>query len=181
MRVHRAPKWRPVGLTLDELKESVWNDFKARFVARFWEQVDRSAGDDNCWPWTGRTRKGYGYLALLGREVRATRIVWLLTYGSIGSELNACHRCDNPACVNPNHLFMGTHQENMDDMANKGRRAPALIGQKHPMAKLTDVDVREVKRLLAAGLSQHAIAAHFKVTQSTISWIATGKHWGHVA
>lgn len=181
MRLPRTPKWRAVGITLEQLKEKVWEEFQERFQRRFWAQVDRSNGDDKCWPWTGRDRKGYGYIYLLGREVRATRISWLLTYGTISSDLSACHRCDNPACVNPNHLFMGTHQENMDDMRDKGRRAPAPVGQDHPMAKLTDNDIRAIRLLLADGVSQVEIARRFTVTPSTISWIASRKHWAHVA
>ena len=179
MRVARVPAWRPVGMTISDLKDRVWCDFFIEFSARFWSFVEVTESDQ-CWIWRGQTRKGYGYFLLLGREVRATRIAILLTEGSIPDDKNACHRCDNPCCVNPSHLFLGTHQENMDDMAAKGRRAPALIGQDHKMAKLRDDDVREIKRLLSAGVSGAAIARQFNVTPSTIYWISSGRHWGHV-
>jgi len=107
-----------------------------------------------------------------------------------------CHNCpgsDNPACVNPAHLFLGTHAENMADMARKGR---AVIGPRHPSvthphrvprggnhhhAKLTEADVREIRRARAAGIPNKDIAARFGISPGNASTIAQGKSWQHVS
>lgn len=90
---------------------------------RFWLHVDKS-GD--CWLWTGATdHNGYGkvdYRTPLRRTLGAHRISWMLRYGDIPNGLKVLHKCDNPKCVNPDHLFLGTHQDNMDDMVAKGRQ-----------------------------------------------------------
>jgi hypothetical protein len=93
---------------------------------RFWAKVDKSAGADACWAWTGKARSQYGYGAFNvgGRMVGAHRLAWELTNGVIAGGMHVCHRCDNPLCCNPGHFFLGTAQDNMDDMSAKGRRAP---------------------------------------------------------
>jgi hypothetical protein len=93
---------------------------------RFWSKVDSSAGPDACWPWLAKARaqsgEGYGNFAIRnGKYVHAHRFAWQLTNGPIPSGLQGCHKCDNPLCCNPRHLFLGTHQDNMDDMHAKGR------------------------------------------------------------
>ena len=91
---------------------------------RFWSKVDRSAGQDACWTWTaGRITDGYGGFKLNGKITPAHRIAWELTFGPIAEGLLACHRCDHPPCCNPTHLFLGTVQDNSDDMVLKGRQA----------------------------------------------------------
>lgn len=96
---------------------------------RFWARVDASAGPDECWPWQGPVRsKGYGVWTLFtGPAARrvpqvASRIAWELAHGAIPDGLWVLHHCDNPPCVNPRHLFLGTHQDNEDDKTAKGRR-----------------------------------------------------------
>lgn len=98
-------------------------------VERFWEKVSRGAAGA-CWIWRGwKTTGGYGQLTLPGdQKVMAHRFSYELHFGPIADGLFACHRCDNPSCVNPAHLFLGTHLENMRDMIAKGRN---VVGSRH--------------------------------------------------
>lgn len=103
---------------------------------------------------------------------RSNRVAYELTYGPIPSGLHALHRCDNPSCCNPKHIFLGTHRENMADMARKGR-APTKAGAANQNAKLSDAQVTAI--FLARGL-QREIAAQFGITQSHVSRIKRGTH-----
>ncbi len=148
---------------------------------RFWAKVDQS-GD--CWLWTaGRTSTGYGTFRVSvapRRTEQAHRFSWELTHGPVPTGLLVCHRCDNPPCVNPAHLFLGTHADNSADMDTKGRRV-SMVGETNRWAKLTDGDVREIRRLLAEGsLSQRRIGERFGVTQGTVGNIKWGRSWRHI-
>lgn len=99
---------------------------------RFWEKVNKRS-DNECWEWLGAktlVRKAYyGHMRFEGKERKAHRISWTIAFGSIPDGLFVLHKCDNSICVNPNHLFLGTHEDNMRDMVEKGR---SLKGDKHP-------------------------------------------------
>lgn len=155
---------------------------KISLEERFWARVE-VAGSDDCWEWRGpRFPKGYGIFSMRGRTWNAHRAGWVLFRGEIGDGLVVCHRCDNRGCVNPNHLFLGTQQENIADMVAKGRqRGDHRPGDKCPTAKLSEDQAIEIKRRALAGESQKALAREFGLKQPTVSNIKTGKTWGHLS
>jgi hypothetical protein len=174
---------------------------------RFWSRVDKSGGADACWLWTG-TKDGRGYGTLLAhgnRHARANRVVWELVNGPIPDGLDVLHNCpdgDNPACVNPAHLWLGTHTDNMRDMSRKGRqnfqRHPEKItkgeyglahmsreqrarGERHGCAKLTELQVLRIREQYAAGnVTQRQIASEYGVDRTTIGLIVRRQHWAHI-
>ena len=134
-----------------------------------------NSDETGCWPWTGaRTRGGYGQVWQAGgrktgiRWVYAHRIAYELATGPIPAGRNVLHRCDNPPCCRPDHLFVGTHADNMADMSSKGRAAM-------PNAKLSEADVAAIRS--SAGETQTSLAERYGVTQSAISRILHGKRW----
>jgi len=140
-----------------------------------WSLVDKSH-PDGCWNWTGTiTDQGYGRMRLNGRVVQATRVIWELVNGPVPTGLFICHHCDNRRCVNPDHLFLGTQDDNMKDMAAKGR---SCRGTKHFGAKLTDEDIIIIRQRYRNGnITQKQLADEFKVDASNIRLIVTGKSW----
>lgn len=123
-----------------------------------------------CWEWTGqRWGRGYGTLSVMGRHRSAHRFSYEIHNGPIADGMLVCHHCDNPVCVNPKHLFLGTHAENAADRNAKGRQA------RH---KLTEADVIAIR---AANGTQREVAAKFGVSKALISMIRAGKSWGWVA
>jgi len=152
---------------------------------RFWAKVDRASSEDGCWLWTAAmTPKGYGAFRDPSRRQRvlAHRFSWELTYGAVPIGLCVCHRCDTPACVNPNHLFIGTIADNAADMAAKGRAvSPRLKGSQHANAKLTESSVGMIRRLSDRGMSASRLASQFGVSRRCIRMITTRCTWRHVA
>ena len=145
---------------------------------RFWTKVDKSG---ECWIWKGCIGKEWGY-GSLGRHKRtwlAHRWAWTLTYGAIPTGKLICHHCDNPPCVNPEHLFIGTDKDNANDRDQKGRHGKAL-GEKNPHAKLSANKIRSIRKLCADGLSQSKVAKLFGVTQGSIHLIVSRKQWRHI-
>lgn len=141
---------------------------------RFWSKVEaKTAGE--CWTWLGARSHGYGrYKAHTGITLAAHRVAWELSFGPIPRGLNVCHRCDNPPCVNPNHLFLGTQCENLRDCAVKGRaRAPR--GERNGRAKLMRSEVVEIRS--SCGVTQQALAVRFGVSRTTISYVMSGRRW----
>ena len=98
---------------------------------RFWPKVDRRGGPDACWPWLGSTGQGYGQIFLNGRGVPAHRVAWELHHGiPFPASMDACHRCDNPPCCNPLHVWPGTPSDNALDASSKGRLAGYQSGNR---------------------------------------------------
>jgi hypothetical protein len=136
----------------------------------FWSKVRKGAG---CWLWTaGKYGAGYGRFHIRRHAIRASRAAWLFTYGVIPRGLHVLHTCDNPLCVNPAHLFLGTHRDNMRDMAIKKRaKTPDSRGERNGRMRLTDAQVREIRERIAAGEKQRDLAAEYGVAQATISYV----------
>lgn len=152
--------------------------------------VDTETG---CWIWTGRKRCGdYGSLYLNGKDHLAHRYSWKLFRSEIPKGICVCHHCDNPPCVNPDHLFLGTHKENMEDRNRKQRCCQgerrsklqlktALKGEKVHCSKLKKEDVLEILRLRTEDrLKIQEIANRYNVSHPTVQGILTGKYWTSV-
>jgi hypothetical protein len=152
-------------------------------MEKFWARIARG---DGCWLWTGgRTTAGYGLLHDRGKPLYAHRLSWEVHRGAIPPNTEVCHTCDTPACIRPEHLFLGTHRDNMADAAAKGRRdtsglVRAGVGEAHFGAKLTEADVLKIRERRAAGESHYALARAFGVSRPTITAILTGRNWAHV-
>lgn len=149
---------------------------------RFWAKVKKSEGD-KCWEWQGFLSRGgkssgYGVFGFEGKMHRAHRIAYRFAFGEFAEHLFVLHRCDNPRCVRPDHLFLGTHTDNMCDMVNKGR-ASSGPGTQNPSAKLNEQQVLEI-RALKGKLPRQDIADKYGVSLSAIKRIFAGKAWTHV-
>jgi hypothetical protein len=148
---------------------------------RFAEKFTVGAPDE-CWEWEG-PRRGRGYGAIneggsKGRTLVATHVAWELATGSpVPTGLIVLHSCDNPPCVNPAHLRVGTHADNSADRVTRGRH---VRGAAHPRSRLSESDAISVLELLAGGVHQRTIAARFHISQSLVSGIRCGTHWSHL-
>lgn len=133
-----------------------------------------------CHEWQGYCDKdGYGRFRFGGKKQRSNRVMWLLIHGEIPDNLFVLHHCDNPKCVNIDHLWLGTHLDNMADRNKKNRQAHT-VGNMNNSAKLTEKDVKEIRLLLRSGIFQETIAKEFNVTQQLISRIRNKKAWKHL-
>jgi hypothetical protein len=150
---------------------------KRQLSERFWEKVLKT---DSCWLWiAGHNSAGYGWFNIAGKCNLAHRAAWELSVGSIPEGLDVLHRCDIPACVNPDHLFLGTQLENIADMRQKGR-GRAGVGERHRSAKYTEAFIRLVRQLHANGASTKQLAGQFGVNPSTMYDILVCKTWKHI-
>jgi len=140
-------------------------------AARLEARVDKSAGPDACWPWQGkRSAQGYGHVTIAKRDELTHRLAYQAVHGQIPAGMLVCHHCDNPPCCNPKHLFLGTYQDNAQDMHAKGR-GPNRRGERNPSAKLSDAQAAEI-RASARGVRE--LARIYGVAPSLISRIRSG-------
>lgn len=178
-------------------------------IQRFWKYVDKTPGQGpqgECWEWQGgRFKRGlnYGQFEYRGKPVTAHRLSYVICFNEPPGLLLVCHRCDNPPCVNPAHLFLGTNATNSSDMVAKGRQAAGLRngkhthpeatkrgkehhqygkawnpGEQHHLAKLTDTIVLEIRA--TKGVSARSIAQRLGVSPSTIESVLNRKTWKHI-
>lgn len=185
-------------------------DLTKKQLANFWAKIEKRS-DAECWPWTGsRVTSGYGSFGINKRLFASHRLSWFLAHGPIQEGLHCCHKCDNPECCNPSHLFLGTAKENMMDMLIKGRGNKAkgerhgLIknpgyaargdrhgsvtrpeclrrGKNHPKSKLTEEAVKNIRARHAAGERNYvAIGLEFGINASCVQKCVSRQTWKHI-
>jgi hypothetical protein len=133
---------------------------------------------ETCWLWTGATIRGYGSTRVAGQPWVASRLMWTWANGPIPDGLDVLHHCDNPPCVRPDHLFLGTARDNTADARAKGRLS---LGSHQPLAKLNEAKVIHIRGYLDNGGTLTGIASRFGVSSSTIAAIRDGRLWKQVA
>lgn len=135
--------------------------------------LERRVVVDDCWEWSGNTDPcGYGRIKSLGKLLSVHRVAYELWVGSVDDKF-VLHRCDNPSCFNPDHLFLGTQTDNMKDIVVKGRgKQPRLAGESHPHSKLSDQDITSIK---SDTRTQRVIAKEYGIAQAHVSNIKSGK------
>jgi hypothetical protein len=166
-------------------------------IKQFWSRI-RIGKPEECWEWQGyRVHHGYGHTMYMvnGKcyHPRSHRLAYYLTFGPIPEGCGVCHRCDNPPCCNPAHLFVGTQKDNANDARLKGRLCPGKIryshirpdriprGEYNPRSLLTEAQVREIRKLRADnGLSCRELSALFGVKAHAIYKVVTRMTWKHV-
>jgi hypothetical protein len=174
--------YEPVGhMTLSRV---AWRGQES-IVTRFWKRVNIDGPvhpeHGQCWEWTGIIVARYGQISLGhpstpgSKRWKSHRFSWELHHGPIPDGLRVCHRCDNTLCVNPSHLFLGTQKQNVHDAIRKGRRNAFGRQKLHPD------DIPVIRAQVARGIRQRDIAQAFGIAPNTVSQIASGKTWGHVA
>ncbi len=168
-------------LSLTERNERILAALSPKFVDSFWARVHKT---DKCWVWTAyRKPLGYGYLHLprnrgTGMSVLASRVSWLLANGPIPEVTpHVLHSCDNPPCVRPDHLFLGTDSLNHRDMLNKGRESRGEMRN----IKLTELDALEIRRLYATRtFLQRELATRFGVSRAMVAHVVHRREWTHI-
>lgn len=147
-------------------------EYTASIPDRFWSYVDKSS---DCWEWQATIHTGgYGEFSVNGHYILAHRYSWELHNGMPAGNLLVCHSCDNPRCVRPDHLFLGTDADNVQDMIKKRRHQH---GEAHRSSKFTPAEVRAIR---ASTETIRTLARHYGVAHSTIGNIKRGKTWSHI-
>lgn len=152
---------------------------------RFWAKVDKDGPTHpvygRCWIWTAcRTKAGYGQLAVAGERVYTHRFCYELVHGGIPEGLDVCHRCDNPACVNPDHLFVGTASQNSADMVSKSRQSKGEHRWMHRLTREIVIELRRRHKRGVKGCGYIALSREFGLSHSSVRDAVLGITWKHV-
>ena len=149
-------------------------------MERFWNKVDIKQ-DDECWEWNAsKNPQGYGHFKLNGTSRSSHRVSWELNKGIIPDGMLVLHHCDNPPCVNPNHLWLGTSKDNSDDKVRKGRQS-RIYGENNVNSILTNEEIYDIIRKYKSGdFTQNTLADTYKVSRPLITNIVNGKAWKHI-
>lgn len=165
------------------------HQYTSNDLERFWTKVAITADDSKCWEWQrAKNADGYGKFGTGGRKHKkqhlAHRFSWELSNGEIPNELHVLHNCDNPACVNPKHLFLGTNLDNIADKLMKNRQSKGEMvslmtrGENNPNSKLTNKEIEYIRRRYAqGGILQRELGVQFGISQANVSAIVLRKAW----
>lgn len=147
---------------------------------RFWSKVGITAQSDLCWDWMAANKgKGYGGFYLNKKHMAASRAAYILYYKEDPKDKFVCHKCDNPSCCNPSHLFIGTAKENQEDMIKKGRKHSAF-GERNANSILTTNDILDILELRNKKVRTRDIKKKYNISNTHVHRIFTGKRWGHL-
>lgn len=136
--------------------------------------------ETGCWLWLGNVLKtGYGHVWYENKTRRVHKVVYELTKGEVPNGLYVCHKCDIRSCVNPAHLYAGTPQNNMDDRSARGRQS-RFPGESHPMAKLNNEQVLQIREMAADKIPDRIIATEFGISWISVYYIRTKRLWKHI-
>jgi hypothetical protein len=141
-----------------------------------------TVNNNGCWIWNGgKTDRKYGITTINKERIRVHRLMWSVINGKIPIGMCICHKCDNPSCINPDHLFLGTNQDNVNDREKKGRNKPPIVyGENNPRAKLKEADVIEILKLINKNVPLSNIAKMYNVGATAIFNIKHGIRWTRI-
>lgn len=136
---------------------------------------------NGCWEWVGtKDKNGYGKTKANGKTIKPHRISYAIANGDFDQSFYVCHKCDNPSCINPDHLFLGTNSDNQKDCVRKGRK-PNRDGENHPLAILSDSDVLQIRaRYKRRVVTAIMLAKEYGVSRQQVLRIIHGHRWGHI-
>lgn len=154
-------------------------DLLKRRLARLSDDLSLPWGTYRCMEWPNIKRGRYGSISVSGKSTRTHRLAYEIAIGPIPDGLWVLHKCDNPSCFRPVHLFLGTARDNTLDCVQKGRKN-APFGERHSKAKLTDEDARLIRTLYAKGLPERMLAESCGVTRQCVREVVTGRSWKHI-
>jgi len=151
-------------------------------IDKFLNKLPEILNENDCWNWEGpKDKNGYGVFNHNKKTLKAHRISYEIYYSEPLNELHCLHKCDNPSCVNPLHLFSGTNLDNVRDRVRKGRSSTGnQKGSKNGFSKLTEKEVIEIRNLYNMGVSKKELSKKYNVHRCNIHYIVTNKTWTHL-